>query len=419
MNGCVKILLGVLLCAVSIGCVNRRQPSEMKTDAEIGTDYLRIHRLPDVPVTHTDAYKIRMRQPVYPPETEQLVLDVINVDGPTVYPEYHALQQREEEKWVEFPFRGDISFAGVGRELFKGDTLPEYISADEFQYPFTPNRYRALFYVSAIVCTYFNWTDKGIAPVEGTELDGAIGFKVLASNNDSVRMVFENHTNWDIRSRFVPIVGTEEVYAVHPLCFFDSSVPIPAKEITLKGGEALSISVPAFWNVASVKKEHQQRFASGKLLPGKYKVSLSVHIYMDTEFEISGSFKSSLQYEYELVEPVPFPAKAGKEMGMRTERKTYPAGVKTVDVYVSNPGRQELSFGRRWDLEKWNGREWARPQCWASLLMLKDDQMQTDAPLLCFRFPISEWYYLDAGKYRLVKSINGKEMSAEFTIDDL
>ena len=44
---------------------------------------IRMQRLPDVDITHADAYRIETQQLVYSPQTKQIVLDVINVDGPT------------------------------------------------------------------------------------------------------------------------------------------------------------------------------------------------------------------------------------------------------------------------------------------------------------------------------------------------
>lgn len=54
---------------------------------------IRIQRLPAVTITHADAYKIRTRQPVYSPRIKEIVLDIINMDGPTAELEYHNLKQ--------------------------------------------------------------------------------------------------------------------------------------------------------------------------------------------------------------------------------------------------------------------------------------------------------------------------------------
>lgn len=71
---------------------------------------VRMQRLPDVNITHADAYRIETQQPVYSPQTKQIVLDVINVDGPTAEPECHHLKQWENGKWVKFPFIDNLVF---------------------------------------------------------------------------------------------------------------------------------------------------------------------------------------------------------------------------------------------------------------------------------------------------------------------
>ena len=54
---------------------------------------VRMQRLPDVNITHADAYRIETRQPVYSPQTKRIVVDVINVNGPTAELAYHHLKQ--------------------------------------------------------------------------------------------------------------------------------------------------------------------------------------------------------------------------------------------------------------------------------------------------------------------------------------
>ena len=121
---------------------------------------IRIQRLPAVAITHADAYKIRTRQPIYSPRTKEIVLDIINMDGPTAELEYHNLKQMVNGKWLGFPFIDNLVFAIGGRDLSKGDTLPEHIRMSEFKYPLKPNRYQANFYVFANIHTYCNLTGK-------------------------------------------------------------------------------------------------------------------------------------------------------------------------------------------------------------------------------------------------------------------
>ena len=51
-----------------------------------------LQRLSNVAITHPDAYKIKTQKPVYSPQTEQIQLDVINVNAPTAEPEYHWME---------------------------------------------------------------------------------------------------------------------------------------------------------------------------------------------------------------------------------------------------------------------------------------------------------------------------------------
>ena len=248
-----------------------------------------MQRLPDVDITHADAYRIKTQQPVYSPQTKRIVVDVINVDGPTAEPEYHHLKQWENGQWVSFPFIDNLGFAGVGRDLSKGDTLPEYIHMSEFKYPLKPNKYQVNFYVSANIYTYCELANENILPVKETEMDGAFVFKVLPSANDSIRILFENHTNLDVQPVFLPSVGTDERYMAHPFARsgWSGEADYMRSCARLKGGEAMLFTIPISWDVNRITdKNYKKQFMAGKLLPGKYKVGLQLEIYMDTEFEV-------------------------------------------------------------------------------------------------------------------------------------
>ena len=250
---------------------------------------IRIQRLPAVTITHADAYKIRTRQPVYSPRTKEIVLDIINMDGPTAELEYHNLKQMVNGKWLGFPFIDNLGFAGVGRNLSKGDTLPEYIHVSEFKYPLKPNKYQVNFYVLANIYTYCELTNGNIMPVKETEMDGAFIFKVLPSANDSIRILFENHTNLDVQPVFLPSVGTDELYMAHPFARsgWSGEADYMRNCARLKGGEAMLFTIPISWDINRITdKNYKKRFMSGKLLPGKYKIGLQLEIYMDTEFEV-------------------------------------------------------------------------------------------------------------------------------------
>ena len=250
---------------------------------------IRIQRLPAVTITHADAYKIRTRQPVYSPRTKEIVLDIINIDGPTAELEYHNLKQMVNGKWLGFPFIDNLVFAIGGRDLSKGDTLPEHIRMSEFKYPLKPNRYQANFYVFANIHTYCNLTGKSIVSIKETEMDGAFAFKVLPSNNDSIRILFENHTNLEVQPVFFPSISTDERYMVHPFARsgWIGEANYMKSRARLKGGEAILFTIPVSWDVNRITdRNDKKRFQAGRLLSGKYRIGLQLEIYMDTEFEV-------------------------------------------------------------------------------------------------------------------------------------
>ena len=199
-NSVLVISLFILL-VTQIASAGYRFPLSL-SEIEKYESRIRIQSFPLSTITHADAYKIRTRQPVYSPRTKEIVLDIINMDGPTAELEYHNLKQMVNGKWLGFPFIDNLVFAIGGRDLSKGDTLPEHIRMSEFKYPLKPNRYQANFYVFANIHTYCNLTGKSIVSIKETEMDGAFAFKVLPSNNDSIRILFENHTNLEYNRSF-------------------------------------------------------------------------------------------------------------------------------------------------------------------------------------------------------------------------
>ena len=132
-----------------------------------------------------------------------------------------------------------------------------------------------------------------------------------------------------------------------------------------------------------------------------------------------------LSYEYGLAAPDSTQLRACAELqdiSIWTEKKVYPLDVSSVDVYVWNPTSMPFSFGRRWNLEIWKKGKWVAVKCKASVILCKDDKMsgETTPELLCFHFPVSQWYHLEKGKYRICKSFShdGKKLAlnAEFEI---
>lgn len=98
------IYLSVLLSVWSLK-LNAQDIDFPLLQSEIEKYESRVHiqRLPNVYVTHPDAYKIRTQQPVYPSSTKRITLDVINVDAPTAEPELHWMKYRKGGEWKEFP----------------------------------------------------------------------------------------------------------------------------------------------------------------------------------------------------------------------------------------------------------------------------------------------------------------------------
>ena len=170
--------------------------------------------------------------------------------------------------------------------------------------------------------------------------------------------------------------------------------------------------------------------------PGKYRFFKEIEIngrteLMMAEFWLADSSvkfptNTELSYEYELTAPDSSQLKtcAGlQEISIWTEKKVYSENVPHIDMYVWNPTSTPFSFGRKWNLEVWSGDKWMEAKCKASLILCKDDEMsgETAPELLCFRFPVSQWYHLEKGKYRICKSFfhDGKKLmlNAEFEIE--
>lgn len=167
--------------------------------------------------------------------------------------------------------------------------MPEYIHMSEFKYPLKPNKYQVHFYVFSNIYTYCNLTDTGIQPVSGTEMQGAFGFRVLESGNDSIRILFENHTNLSVQPVFFPSVDTDKRYTVHPYARsgWSGEADYMKKCAHLEAGEAILFSIPVSWEVNRITNPNDKKlYGAGKLSPDKYKIELQLEIYMDTEFEV-------------------------------------------------------------------------------------------------------------------------------------
>ena len=120
-------------------------------------------------------------------------------------------------------------------------------------------------------------------------MDGAFAFKVLPSNNDSIRILFENHTNLEVQPVFFPSISTDERYMVHPFARsgWVGEANYMKSRARLKGGEAILFTIPVSWDANRITdRNDKKRFQAGRLLSGKYRIGLQLEIYMDTEFEV-------------------------------------------------------------------------------------------------------------------------------------
>ena len=160
----------------------------------------------------------------------------------------------------------------------------------EFRYPLKPNKYRVHFYVFANLYTYGQLTNERMLPVKDTEMTGAFLFRVLESDNDSIPILFENHTNLSVQPVFLPSIETEVLSMAHPLARsgWSGEADYMRNRALLKGGEALLFSIPVSWDTDRISDvNYRERFKSGKLSPGLYKIGLQVKIYMNTQFDVA------------------------------------------------------------------------------------------------------------------------------------
>ena len=108
-------------------------------------------------------------------------------------------------------------------------------------------------------------------------------------------------------------------------------------------------------------------------------------------------------------------------VSMWTERPVYGENVHLINVFVSNPTSTSLMYGRSWNVERWNGKKWVMAKMKGDIHWFDDGYNKQKAPLLyCFRFPVSMYYNLPKGKYRISKSFYAKreeiKLNAEFEV---
>ena len=110
-----------------------------------------------------------------------------------------------------------------------------------------------------------------------------------------------------------------------------------------------------------------------------------------------------------------------KAISMWTENAVYPENVQVINVFVANPTSISLRYGRGWSVDQWNEKEWVLAKTKGDISWFDDGFDKQKAPLLyCFRFPVSQYYHLPKGKYRISKLFSMKrrkiELNAEFEI---
>lgn len=286
-----RILLPLLLIQVALTTVQAQDIDFPLPQHEIEKyeSRVRMRRLTGVEVTHTDAYQIKTRLNTYPAGLKRMTMEVINNSGPTAEPEDYSMKHWKNGQWETFPFIDNLGFAGIGYSLSAGDTLPKNVNMEFFKQPLVPNRYQLNSYVFANIDTWCRLDSGRIRPVEETVMDGAFRFRVLETDADSIRILFENHTNLDVQPVFLPSIGTETQYVAHPLARsgWSGEAYYMRRQARLKGGEGLLFSIPTTWNVRRISdKRERERFKSGRLVDGKYKVGLQVEVYMTAEFDV-------------------------------------------------------------------------------------------------------------------------------------
>lgn len=218
---------------------------------------------------------------------------LVRLNAPPTEPQDPWLMVWEKGKWVRFPFKPNISFAGIGRLLTEGKSLPEEIRLSAYQNPLqSGKRYQANIYVSTDLDTYCILDGQKIRPVSGTEHKEAFTFRVLESAADSLRILFENHTNLTVVPLFFPSVGSDEEYMLHPFARsgWSGEAEYMRKFARLNGGEAMIFTIPVSWDVKRITdSNYRKKFSKGRLQPGKYKIGLQLRVYLNTEFEVKNS----------------------------------------------------------------------------------------------------------------------------------
>ena len=283
------LLLGLMGLFVSVQAQDIDFPLPLK-EIENYKGRVTIKRLPDVEITHPDAYRIQTEKKVYSPKIKKIYYDYINVSGPTASPEELCkVFYWKDGKWQTMPLKNYI-IAGVGMKLNVGDTIQKkFFPTAYFKLPLSvASRYKYQSNVSTRFKTAFEVKKDSICSLKSTETNGAFTFKVLDSRNDSVRILMENHTNLTVVPT-IPGIGRLGNGAVeHPYTSSGASDWM-RKNWTLRPGMALLFTIPLHWDVNKLGKYDRERYKQGRLDEGKYETGMLCDVWMSTEFNVNDS----------------------------------------------------------------------------------------------------------------------------------
>lgn len=104
------------------------------------------------------------------------------------------------------------------------------------------------------------------------------------------------------------------------------------------------------------------------------------------------------------------------DVSMRTENTSYPPGVKSLNVVISNNTNDTLDYGAAYLIERMQSGEWYSANmediAWIMIAyILSPGETQTHE----INFEVLE-ETLQQGQYRIIKSIGGNLYSAEFSV---
>lgn len=249
---------------------------------------LSIHPLPDVEITYPDAYRVEMVERTFTPKSDTLFVRRINVNGPTVIPDFvPATEIYQDGEWQSFLY--DVIAAGEDKNLYPKDTAICTIEPCLFKSPLKPGRYKAIYDFNFQPSTEFRLTDTKVTPVEGSERNWTFGLRVLPSGRDSIHIIWENHTNLKVYLNSCPVIQTaiykEELHPLPLTIFTREHADWLQEHTTLYGGNAIRLSLPTSWDLDSIPRI--QKIIPYKSLPnGRYQVIMPINLEVECEFEI-------------------------------------------------------------------------------------------------------------------------------------